>query len=204
MPVVSPSTLFGPLRPDPVVAAQPVGEVVEVASGKHGLATATFDATYTFRYRLSRVWDPAGTRCVFMLLNPSTADHHRLDPTVRRCVGFAHDWGHGALEVVNIFALRSTDPAGLRTAPDPVGPGNDDALLAAARAADQVVVGWGTHGTYRDRHVHVSRLLAGAGLRVKALRTTKDGHPGHPLYLRSDSACSSWPGPKQLRWTERG
>src|SRR5690606_4111055 len=54
------------------------------------------------------------------------------DPTVERTLRFARAWGCGASEVVNVFALRSTDPAGLRQVDDPVGPGNDEAILAAA------------------------------------------------------------------------
>jgi len=171
---------------DPVVAADPVGSVVETAVGPWGLATATFDATRRYRFRLSRVWDPGGPRVCFVMLNPSTADAHVLDPTVRRCAGFAGAWGAGAFEVTNVFALRSTDPAGLTRVDDPVGPGNDRAILAAARAADRVVCAWGTRATLLGRHATVLDLLRGAGVAPAALLLTRDGFPGHPLYLPRD------------------
>lgn len=178
--------------PDPVVAAQPVGNRVEVADGSEGRATATFDDAGAYRFRLSRVWDPGGTRCLFAMLNPSTADAFTLDPTVRRCVRFARSWGFGALEVVNLFALRSTDPAGLRDVADPVGPGNDDAIVAAARAADIVVAAWGVHAVLGGRADAVRALLADAGVELHYLRLTKDGHPGHPLYVPAATPPTPW------------
>jgi hypothetical protein len=46
----------------------------------------------------------------FIGLNPSTADAEVNDPTIRRCIGFAHDWGFGGLLMLNLFAFRATDP----------------------------------------------------------------------------------------------
>ena len=176
-----------PPSADPVVAARPVGTEVDTAEGPWGLATATFDPTRRYRYRLSRVWDPAGPRVCFVMCNPSTADALTLDPTVRRCAGFARRWGAGAFEVTNVFALRSTDPAALRRSPDPVGPGNDDAIVAAATSADRVVCAWGIHGALHDRHDRVLALLDRAGVSAEALRLTRSGLPGHPLYLPADA-----------------
>lgn len=169
--------------PDPVLAARPVGTEIDTARGPWGLATATFDRTRRYRFRLSRVWDPGRPRVCFVMLNPSTADALVLDPTVRRCAGYAQDWGFGAFEVTNVFALRSTDPTALRQVEDPVGPGNDDAILTAALAADRVICAWGTHATHRGRHTEVNGLLRGAGVTTEVLRLTKEGLPGHPLYL---------------------
>ena len=66
------------------------------------------------------------------MLNPSRADEERNDATIRRCIGFAGDWDFGILEVVNLFALMSTDPAALLKAKDPVGPDNDAAISSRA------------------------------------------------------------------------
>ena len=106
---------------DPIITAAPSGPVIDVAHTDDGTGTAAFSADRVHRYRLSRVWGDSGGGVCFVMLNPSTADAFQLDPTGRRCRGYAEAWGHRRLEVVNIFSLRSTDPAALYTHPDPSG-----------------------------------------------------------------------------------
>lgn len=143
---------------------------------------ATFSACGRYRYRLVRTWDAGLPRVAFVMLNPSTADATQLDPTLRRCLGFARDWGFGSMVIGNLFALRSTDPQVLYRDADPVGPSNDQALQDIAVEAQLVVCGWGVHGTLRGRGKTVAARLA--QLRAPhALRLTRDGHPCHPLYL---------------------
>ena len=74
-------------------------------------AGAVFSDDMVYRYRLWRTWDPDLPTCLFIMLNPSTADHEQNDPTIRRCLDFAKQWGYGQLLVGNLFALRATDPA---------------------------------------------------------------------------------------------
>jgi hypothetical protein len=126
------------------------------------------------------------------MLNPSTADAFQLDPTNRRCVGFAQAWGYGELVTTNIFAFRSTNPAGLRTANDAIGPENNEAIVTAAKNADLVIAAWGAHGELQDRGNAVRQMLGKAGVPLHMLRLTKAGHPGHPLYLSGDTVPSLW------------
>jgi hypothetical protein len=126
------------------------------------------------------------------MLNPSTADAFQLDPTNRRCVGFAQTWGFGALVTTNIFAFRSTNPAGLRTANDAVGPENNKMIVAAAKNADLVIAAWGTYGELQDRNNAVRGMLTEAGIELHKLRLTKAGHPGHPLYVAGDILPTLW------------
>jgi len=146
---------------------------------------ATFDETGVYRYTLHRRWAPGGRRVCFCLLNPSTADEFVLDPTLTRCLGYARAWGFSAMEIVNIFALRSTDPSALRRHADPVGAGNDRAIRRAVRRAELVVAGWGAHGALHARSAAVERLLL-ALCEPVCLGVTGAGHPRHPLYLRAD------------------
>lgn len=152
---------------------------------KHGQGWAVFDRSERYRYALGRRWDDGGRSVCFCLLNPSTADASVLDPTLTRCYGYARGWGFNAFEVTNAFALRSTDPNGLRQVEDPVGPGNDEHIVEIARASDLVVVGWGTHARLGDRHARLIGLLSGV-CTLTCLGVTKDGYPKHPLYLRKD------------------
>lgn len=118
---------------------------------------------------------------LFIGLNPSTADHRVDDRTIRRCVRFARSWGFGELAVANLFALRTSSPNVLRCASDPVGPRNDGWLGRLISEADEVVLAWGDHGSYRQR----DRVVLSMVERPCCLGLSKLGHPRHPLYLRA-------------------
>ncbi|MCL5098512.1 MAG: DUF1643 domain-containing protein [Candidatus Omnitrophica bacterium] len=144
------------------------------------LCHAVFSPCRQWRYELWRRWgsDPY---CMFIGLNPSTADEVNDDPTVRRCIRFARQWGYGALCMTNIFAWRATDPADMKAVPDPVGPGNDAALKRGAAGAGIVIAAWGNHGSHLGRDKEVLAMLSN----LHCLKHTKTGAPGHPLYLRA-------------------
>lgn len=143
-----------------------------------------FDASARYRYLLTRTTGAARSRLAFVLLNPSTADAQRNDPTIRRCIGYAQRWGFGRLEIVNIFAYRTTYPRELWAQDDPVGAGNDAWIRRVARRADRVVAAWGAHGSALGRSTRIAQLLD--GVEVWCLGMTGAGEPRHPLYLRAD------------------
>lgn len=137
-----------------------------------------------YRYRLWRQWAD-GPTCVFVMLNPSTADADHDDPTIRRCIGFARREGCGRLEVVNLFAFRATSPAAMKAASDPVGPDNDFRIREATnRPSPLVIAAWGSHGNFRGRSAEV---LARFGGDWACLGRTSAGEPKHPLYIRGDA-----------------
>ena len=138
----------------------------------------------TYRYLLTRRWDdPTGPNVLWIMLNPSTADETEDDPTIRKCVGFSKLWGCSALSVVNLFALRSTDPRKLYTAKNPVGPENNEWIRNVVKTASFVVIAWGARGSFMDRDYSVLSILKAAGVEVFCLGTTKSGEPKHPLYI---------------------
>ncbi|PIQ96371.1 MAG: hypothetical protein COV67_09900 [Nitrospinae bacterium CG11_big_fil_rev_8_21_14_0_20_56_8] len=139
-----------------------------------------------------RIWDDSRDYVHFIMLNPSTADAEKNDPTVERCQRFALRWGFGGLHVGNLFAFRSTLPENLKTHPDPVGPGNNRTLLYRARRAARVVCAWGNHGKHLDRAETVRALLRKHGIPLHVLRITRQGEPGHPLYLPKHSSIYPW------------
>lgn len=140
-----------------------------------------------YRYALWRDWGGEGY-AMFVGLNPSTADETTDDPTIRRCVAYAKAWGYGALCMTNLFAFRATDPKDMLSARDPVGPENDATLIDLSGGAGVVVAAWGTYGTHLGRGQMVRNMLPG----LHCLKLTKDGHPGHPLYLRKDLVPVLW------------
>jgi|SRR5262245_52103981 len=168
---------------------------------KNRTGWARFSDDKVMRYRLARSLTGApldrhsGGRCVFVLLNPSTADAFVLDPTVTRCISFARSWGYGVLEVVNIFALRATDPRELRRVQvdrrgdDPIATSQ---LLSACAGAARVVAGWGRHGTLSSRGNIIKATLRLNGVKLHHLGLNKDGSPKHPLYLKGDTEPKEW------------
>lgn len=152
---------------------------------------ATFSACGEYRYDLARRLSRGVDSVAFVMLNPSTADAYEEDPTIRRCLGFARDWGYRDVRILNIFALRSTDPRGLREHIDPIGPLNDEYLrrYCAPKKAHRVIVAWGTHGAYLERGARalaILREVRGDAGGLEALTWTKEQHPGHPLYVKGD------------------
>lgn len=144
---------------------------------------ATFSACRRWRYLLWRCWDDAAPVANFLMLNPSAADEKVLDPTCARARDFAERWGFGALLVTNVFAWRATDPLAMKAVRDPVGRGNDAAILRAAKQSAIVVCAWGNHGSHLQRSPEVLRLLQDAGVDLHVLRVNAGGEPAHPLYL---------------------
>jgi len=126
------------------------------------------------------------------MLNPSTADGGRDDPTIARCRRRAERLGFPALEVANLFALRTTDPRILYGAESPVGPRNERHLRALAREAGLVICAWGNHGRLHGRGRAMLALLARAGVTPHALALTGAGAPAHPLYLPMAARPFTW------------
>lgn len=119
------------------------------------------------------------------MLNPSTADELKLDPTCARARGYAERWGYGSVLVTNIFGWRATDPEDMKAAKDPVGRGNDAAILRAAKESAIVVCAWGNHGGHLFRSREILEKLQAENIRLHALRVNAGGEPAHPLYLPS-------------------
>jgi len=110
-------------------------------------------------------------------------------------MGFAQRWGFGRIHIINLFALRATDPRELLRADDPVGPGNLDVLRGAL--GQQVIVGWGSRiprKSLADRMARVVRERARREWGVwRCLGRTKKGEPRHPLMLPYATPRELWP-----------
>lgn len=90
--------------------------------------------------------------------------------------------------IVNLFTFRDKDPRTLRSAPDPVGPANDEVLRAITKAGKQTIAAWGGHGRLRGRSRVVGPLLDSP----MCLSMTQRGEPRHPLYVSGDTQLVPW------------
>lgn len=153
-----------------------------------------------YRYALYRAW-ASPPLCVFIMLNPSTADADLDDPTIRRCVSFAQREACGGLWVVNLFAFRATEPKDMKAASDPIGPDNSAALektlLRARMCGYPVIAAWGAHGTYKAADVFVAELAKKHQITLQCFGVTGAGQPKHPLYIKADAPLIEWTGPER-------
>ena len=139
----------------------------------------------TYRYLLCRIWDRRRPIVLFVMLNASTADAKIDDATIRSCIRLTKELGFGGFEVVNLFGLRATDPSELQRADDPVGPMNDDSIVAAAGRCNLIICAWGAHPMASRRSNHVCALLRKHRPAFFCFGKTKAGAPKHPLYIKS-------------------
>jgi len=149
---------------------------------------ARFSNDMKYRYLLWREWDNKLPRVLFIMLNPSTADAEKNDPTIKRCVDYAHAWGYGSIEIANLFAYRSTLPDELLQVEDPVGPHNLCMIEAAVSRAKLIIGAWGAFGVPSRRMDTTFKILQMISKEddLYCLGRTKMGEPIHPLYQRAD------------------
>ncbi len=142
-----------------------------------------------FRYTLERTWAAMLPRLGVCMLNPSTADAERNDPTIARLIVRAGRSGFGSLSVVNLFAYRTAYPANLwnrwANAREIIGPDNDLHIRRTARICNSFLVAWGlVERTQRDAtvldllHEHFEDRA-----RILCLGLTKSKRPLHPLHV---------------------
>lgn len=142
--------------------------------------TAIISEDNQYRYQLLRVWDETLPRILFIMLNPSTADATKDDPTIRRVISFAKSWGYGGVYVGNLFAFRSTDPKRLKYVTDPTGEDNIQHITTMFGLVDKIIYAWGNNQTEPD-------WLCDLVPAPYCIELSKKGVPKHPLYLKKDT-----------------
>lgn len=154
----------------------------------HKEAVVSDDQRY--RYTLYREWadvfDPVRV-LNFVMLNPSTADGRKDDPTIRKCVGFAKCVDFNAIRVVNLFAFRATQPRDLdhyrKFGKDITGTLNDS-YVGELPPEETVVAAWGAQFHNKDwRNTRVAQTIKLLNRPLLCLRKTDSGQPWHPLYV---------------------
>lgn len=153
-----------------------------------------------YRYMLIRSWRAGQPFLGVVMLNPSTADATKDDATIRKVVAIAKTRGYGGIYVCNLFAYRSTDPGGLITTDNIVGPDNDAHLALMAGTCGMALMAWGGFVEHPAMKMMGSELrvrrtyevLHERGVKLWAMGYTKKGSPRHPLYVRTDRPFESW------------
>jgi hypothetical protein len=139
---------------------------------------------YSLERRITDADDTRSSRLAWLMLNPSTADAFRDDPTIRKVIGFTRRAGFDSALVVNLYAWRATDPRELRrNHARAEGLRNRKAVLSAATSSDAVVCAWGATPWAREQAHRVIGWLVEHPVELLCLGRSKAGAPLHPLML---------------------
>jgi hypothetical protein len=164
---------------------------------------AAISGAGSYRYRLVRIWNSAEPLLGWVILNPSTPDGRRDDPTVQRCMALSRAWGYGGVVIRNLYGLVSADSATLWRHRDPVGP-RTDSELASCWQQDLTVLAWGTAAD-PDRARQVAGMLRRAGMkhgRSLAVLGWTARQPCLPLDVPADTTlqCFTLQGFDDIGW----
>lgn len=143
-----------------------------------------------YRYTLVRKSELSQSHptIVWLMLNPSTADWSKDDPTIRKVIGFSERENYGKIIVVNLFAYRATDPKVVRdhlrhATRNVQGGRNEEAVKEAAQYGHALVCAWGTQPWAQPQARRVMGWLQDLSKPVYmyCLGRNKNGSPLHPL-----------------------
>lgn len=166
--------------------------------GFPGANGAEFSLDRTHRYLLWRIWDAATPPLGFVMLNPSSADETRDDPTTVRNMARARALGYGGVVQGNLYSFRTPSPKALKGAGFPGGP-DDPRFInmyhvgVLFAACPDVVLAWGAHARAVDaaRFVGIVRH-APTPRRLLCLGRLKNGAPRHPLHTAYAVPLQEW------------
>ena len=159
------------------------------------LGTAAYSDDMLHRYWLRIPLTIGGGGVIsFVGLNPSTATHDTPDPTVKRCMKRAKGMGYSTMYMLNLFSYRATDPKAMKAHKWPTTAWTDQLMLSPLSGSKMVVLCWGNHGAHQRRSDqflarHRSKLMG----KSFSFKITKQGQPGHPLYLPSNQPLTRHP-----------
>ena len=151
-------------------------------------SSAKFSNCKEYRWNLTRYINNSKKELIFIGLNPSLADATKNDPTLKRLLGFAEQWGYGSLIVINLFGRVCSSPKLLALFKDPVGSKNDYELNKKIKywsnnKSCDLWIGWGVNGKLMKRNEKILRKIKKSPKDPYVLGLTKEKHPLHPLYI---------------------
>lgn len=127
-------------------------------------------------------------------LNPSTADNKIPDPTMKRVVGFAESNDFDGFMMINLYPLRTSSPkilkeSGFDEEIHKLNLHRIDSYLSKIKNPTILLA----FGSKISEIKFLKRCLSDIvdvcrkyNPKWTCLKTTKKGHPCHPLYLKSD------------------
>lgn len=142
---------------------------------------AIFSDCKKYRFVLWRIWDKTKPYVMFIGLNPSTANEHIDDSTIKRVMTLANRWGYGGIYMLNLFPFITTDPKKLNIHKNPIKK-NDHWIQVSCTKCEKIIFAWGSFKEAKERERVIKNKFKG-----QALKINLDGSPRHPLYVKNST-----------------
>lgn len=145
-----------------------------------------FDGSKLHRFKLTCQWDDTLSKCLYIMLNPSTAVTEKCDPTLGRCISFARSNEFGSITVVNLYSFQTASPKVLWEADVQSLSENVSNVKQSIDKAVMIIGAWGVQIKKDTCFSWVLDYVKASGKSVHCLGKNKNGTPKHPLYLKND------------------
>jgi hypothetical protein len=119
------------------------------------------------------------------MLNPSTANEYQDDPTIRKCISYAKQWGYGGLYVLNLFPFKSTNPKQLLNIEDVYGGIDYQLYYNIFEECEKIICAWGNESIIKSLNPNMN-IFNTFKHKLYCLELSKNGVPKHPLYLKQN------------------
>lgn len=154
--------------------------------------SAIFSLDRQLRYVLTRRWSRGKRMLLWIMLNPSSASAAHDDPTIRRCMTFAGDWGYDGIYVVNLFPYRTPIPTDLLRVEihDGIELQNLQYIRQYQDKSASIVCAWGNGPILRKLQPNFT--FFSPKYNYHFIKLSKFGVPMHPLYLPKKLQLQRW------------
>ena len=159
-----------------------------------------------YRWSLSCKISDSKKEIIFIGLNPSLSDSVYVDNTTKKIIKIVRNYNYGKVEIINLFALISSNPKKLFIHKKPVGYLNNEFIYGNLKHWSEnkncdLWLGWGNKGIFLDRNKKVSKMIKKyysikkinfeKPLGPLFIKKTMKHNPIHPLYCSDNSTLQS-------------
>ena len=148
------------------------------------LKFAEFSKDKKHRYYLSRKWSEK-KQVVYILLNPSTANHINNDPTINRLISISKNLGYGGFKVVNLYTLITPFRYKLYQKKRKFSEKNKKIISNLIGKHNTVIYGW---GATENEPIWLKNMVENP----LCFEVNKNGTPKHPLYLSKETTLKEF------------
>ena len=153
------------------------------------LKFAKFSKDKKHRYYLSRKWSEK-EQVLYVLLNPSKANHINNDPTINRLITISKNLGYGGFNVVNLYTLITPLRNKLYEKKRKFSAKNKKLIAELVAGHKTIIYGW---GATENEPNWLSNIVKNP----LCFSINKNGTPKHPLYLKKESTLKKFRGLKK-------